>query len=236
MNHKNERIPEVDKIWMDNYFPDIEYAIPPSEQLESLLPITNDSIPDEDKANLIYQYHALGSSSNEEEDLRRLTQLCFNIRMEAYIVASYEFDKLRYDAIEGDLLRLHQACTDSKALSGNIEIRSKYSTIRLNNRFNWVQDVMIRGFLKEHLHNTSDIVEQQRYSIKAGRKSYDPRAGIIMKGVYLMISESHYFSSPMPNNLCSFIIFYLELCGIHPSRQKVDVQWVRSQLRYLISH
>ena len=161
--------------------------------------------------------------------------LCFNMRMDAYILASFGFDKIRDEAIRQDLLKLYHACTNPDALTGKIEIRSRNNTIRMDNHFNWVQDAMIRGFLKEHLNNLTEMEAYGSYPSKAGRKAYDERAGIIMKGVYTMITESHDFKSPMPNNLCCFILFYLELCGIQPSQNKVGTQWVRSQLRYLLS-
>ena len=161
--------------------------------------------------------------------------LCFNMRMDAYILASFGFDKIRDEAIRQDLMKLYHACTNPDALSGKIEIRSRNNTIRMDNHFNWVQDAMIRGFLKEHLNNLTEMEAYGSHPSKAGRKAYDARAGIIMKGVYTMITESHEFASPMPNNLCCFILFYLELCGIQPSQHKVGVQWVRSQLRYLLS-
>ena len=161
--------------------------------------------------------------------------LCFNMRMDAYILASFGFEKIRDEAIRQDLLKLYHACTNPDALSGKIEIRSRNNTIRMDNHFNWVQDAMIRGFLKEHLNNLTEMETYGSSQTKAGRKAYDARAGIIMKGVYTMISESHDFASPMPNDLCCFILFYLELCGIQPSQNKVGTQWVRSQLRYLLS-
>jgi len=235
MDYNKGQLPAEDKIWMDHYFPDIEYAVPPHEQLQDLQQITDCSIPQEEIELLLENYHMLGYSSNEGEDIKRLTVLCFNIRMEAYIVAAYEFDKVRDEAIRMDLLKLHKACKEPEALAGKIEIRSRRSTIRLDNRFNWVQDVMIRLFLKEHLNDTSEDGESLKKGARAGRKAYDERAGIIMKGVFQMLSESHDFPTPMPNVLCNFILFYLELCGIHPSHQKVGAQWVRAQLRYLIS-
>ena len=161
--------------------------------------------------------------------------LCFNMRMDAYILASFGFYKIRDDAIRQDLLKLYHACTNPDALSGKIEIRSRNNTIRMDNHFNWVQDAMIRGFLKEHLNNLTEMEAYGSSQTKAGRKAYNERARIIMKGVYTMITESHEFASPMPNNLCCFILFYLELCGIQPSQNKVGAQWVRSQLRYLLS-
>ena len=235
MNQKKERLIDEERIWLNKYFPDIECVLPPPGRQGELLPITEDSIPMNDREQLLERYRLLGTSINECEDIRRLTMLCFNMRMDAYILASFGFDKIRDDAIRQDLLKLYHACTNPDALSGKIEIRSRNNTIRMDNHFNWVQDAMIRGFLKEHLNNLTEMEAYGSSQTKAGRKAYDARAGIIMKGVYTMITESHEFASPMPNNLCCFILFYLELCGIQPSQNKVGAQWVRSQLRYLLS-
>ena len=235
MNQKKERLIEEERIWLNKYFPDIECVLPPPGHQVELLPITEDSIPLNDREQLLERYRLLGASINECEDIRRLTMLCFNMRMDAYILASFGFDKIRDEAIRQDLLKLYHACTNPDALSGKIEIRSRNNTIRMDNHFNWVQDAMIRGFLKEHLNNLTEMEAYGSYPSKAGRKAYDERAGIIMKGVYTMITESHEFASPMPNDLCCFILFYLELCGIQPSQHKVGAQWVRSQLRYLLS-
>lgn len=235
MNQKKERLIEEERIWLDRYFPDIECVSPPPGHQGILLPITEDSIPQNDKGLLLERYRLLGASINECEDIRRLTLLCFNMRMDAYILASFEFEKIRDEAIRKDLLKLYHACTNPDALSGKIEIRSRNNTIRMDNHFNWVQDAMIRGFLKEHLNNMTEMETNGSSPSKAGRKAYDARAGIIMKGVYTMITESHDFASPMPNSLCCFILFYLDLCGIQPSQYNVGPQWVRSQLRYLLS-
>ena len=235
MSQKKERLIEEERSWLDKYFPDIECVLPPPGRQGELLPITEDSIPLNDREQLLERYRLLGASINECEDIRRLTMLCFNMRMDAYILASFEFEKIRDEAIRQDLLKLYHACTNPDALSGKIEIRSRNNTIRMDNHFNWVQDAMIRGFLKEHLNNLTEMEAYGSSQTKAGRKAYDERAGIIMKGVYTMITESHEFASPMPNNLCCFILFYLELCGIQPSQHKVGAQWVRSQLRYLLS-
>ena len=235
MNQKKERLIDEERIWLNKYFPDIECVLPPPGRQGELLPITEDSIPLNDREQLLERYRLLGASINECEDIRRLTMLCFNMRMDAYILASFGFYKIRDDAIRQDLLKLYHACTNPDALSGKIEIRSRNNTIRMDNHFNWVQDAMIRGFLKEHLNNLTEMETYGSSQTKAGRKAYDERAGIIMKGVYTMISESHDFASPMPNDLCCFILFYLELCGIQPSQNKVGAQWVRSQLRYLLS-
>ena len=235
MSQKKERLIDEERIWLNKYFPDIECVLPPPGRQGELLPITEDSIPLNDREQLLERYRLLGASINECEDIGRLTMLCFNMRMDAYILASFGFDKIRDEAIRQDLLKLYHACTNPDALSGKIEIRSRNNTIRMDNHFNWVQDAMIRGFLKEHLNNLTEMEAYGSYPSKAGRKAYDARAGIIMKGVYTMITESHEFASPMPNNLCCFILFYLELCGIQPSQHKVGAQWVRSQLRYLLS-
>lgn len=235
MNQKKERLIDEERIWLNKYFPDIECVLPPPGRQGELLPITEDSIPQSDREQLLERYRLLGASINECEDIRRLTMLCFNMRMDAYILASFGFEKIRDEAIRKDLLKLYHACTNPDALSGKIEIRSRNNTIRMDNHFNWVQDAMIRGFLKEHLNNLTEMEAYGSSPSKAGRKAYDARTGIIMKGVYTMISESHDFASPMPNNLCCFILFYLELCGIQPSQNKVGTQWVRSQLRYLLS-
>ena len=235
MNQKKERLIDEERIWLNKYFPDIECVLPPPGHQVELLPITEDSIPLNDREQLLERYILLGASINECEDIRRLTMLCFNMRLDAYILASFGFDKIRDEAIRQDLLKLYHACTNPDALSGKIEIRSRNNTIRMDNHFNWVQDAMIRGFLKEHLNNLTEMETYGSSQTKAGRKAYDERAGIIMKGVYTMITESHEFASPMPNNLCCFILFYLELCGIQPSQHKVGAQWVRSQLRYLLS-
>lgn len=210
---------------LEQYFPNIDCAIRPIHRPGKVLPVTQDSIPEEEIAMLLKEYRSLGQSTDEQKDMEILIQLCFNMRLDAYIGSVYGFDLIRDNAIQDDLQSLYSTCTNPQALSGAIEISSRNSTIKLENRFNWVQDMMIRGFLKEHPVDTEAYTGHTAAS--------DERADIIIKGIYQLVNDSHSFQTPIPDSLCSFILFYLGLCGIVPSSLDIGFQWIKERLRTL---
>lgn len=143
------------------------------------------------------------------------------------------------EQIRIDLLRLYIMLDEVKDKTTWVSIRTSCGTTRLNNYCNWVLDDMVREYLNEHLKDINNI-NQAHHTLeqtkrKRGRIPNDPRLSKLIWGIYLLLSDSCKFNSPMPNKVCQFIIGYLQLIDIIPHETEIDTFWVRAQLRYIQS-
>ena len=236
---KEDKIRELEEY----YYPDLwkvwchTCVIDMSAEKSSLLPA---EVAEEEIHNLEERYRELDRAHDDELVVPLLTDICENVRLDRSMTSTFTFEELVDHFAYDDMLKLYIACSDIENFTGRMFLRCGKRTVSLDNTCNWMQDVMIRSFLKEHLpeHITVKQAErelgEQKQAI-TGRRHYDIRTPILLLGTYNLIKDTHYMASPMPNNVCEFLLFFLKLCGVNPSRSEVDATWIRSQLRYLLS-
>lgn len=140
---------------------------------------------------------------------------------------------------ERDYLRLYEFVTSTRD-HDEITIRNKTRSIRLNNYYNWFVKDLLEPFLQSKLAKIDNLEEalaelDAPKPVKKGRRASDPRVGILLWGTYQMITDELKLSSPMPNNLCNFLIILLQIQQVLPVSPVIDAFWVRAQLRYIRS-
>lgn len=244
MNAENERKFSDDELkqTIDRYFPGIWSHWAEICARDSML--DTETIPEgmseADVKELSRQYGSLGPSHDDDFVIPTLCFLCDDFLFGRSVNSTFTFEELVDYFAREDMLKLYVACSDFERFSGRMTLKSRDRAVTIDNTCNWMQDFMIRSFLKEHLYDISSVEDAERELSErkipsSGRKCYDPHAPIIMKGLYTILTETHEFATPMPNRLCSFIIFFLDLCGIRASERDIDNAWVRSQLRYYLA-
>lgn len=140
---------------------------------------------------------------------------------------------------ERDYLRLYEFVKSTRNHE-EITIRNKTRSIRLNNYYNWFVKDLLEPFLQSKLAKIDNLEEalaelDAPKPVKKGRRASDPRVGILLWGTYQMITDELKLSSPMPNNLCNFLIILLQIQQVLPVSPVIDAFWVRAQLRYIRS-
>ena len=143
------------------------------------------------------------------------------------------------EQIRIDLLRLYIMLNEDQDKTTWVSIRTSSGTTRLQNYCNWVFDDMIREYVSKHLTDINNLT-QAHHALKLtkrkrGRTPNDPRLSTLIWGIYSLLRDSCKFNSPMPNKVCQFIIYYLQLINIIPLDSEIDTFWIRAQLRYVQS-
>ena len=145
------------------------------------------------------------------------------------------FEKMK----ERDYLRLYEFVKSSRDHE-EITLRNKSRSIRLANYSNWFVRELLQPFLNASLAKVNDPEEalaklDAPKPAKKGRRANDPRIGILLWGTYQMITDELKLSSPMPNNLCNFLMTLLQTQKVLPTSPVIDAFWIRAQLRYIRS-
>ncbi|MBQ9660081.1 MAG: hypothetical protein IJV37_02290 [Bacteroidales bacterium] len=148
-------------------------------------------------------------------------------------------DELFSQMRQREYLRLYQLARSTRD-DEVLTLRNNSRSIRLNNYSNWFVHELLDPFLKEKLAGLEDLESALREldtpkPARKGRRPDDPRVAILLWGSYEMITDAIAFSSPMPNNLCNFLITLLQLAQVLPTSPVIDAFWIRAQLRYVRS-
>lgn len=156
-------------------------------------------------------------------------------RLQGVLYTQELFEKMR----ERDYLRLYEFVKSTRD-DDEITLRNKTHSIRLNNYSNWFVKELLDPFLTEKLAGLEDLESALKEldapkPARKGRRPDDPRVAILLWGSYEMITDEIAFSSPMPNNLCNFLIALLQLAQVLPTSPVIDAFWIRAQLRYIRS-
>lgn len=119
-------------------------------------------------------------------------------------------------------------------------LRDTYRTVRLSNSSNWFVEDLLEPFLLDKLSDLENIEEALRVldtpkPTRKGRRPNDARIPVLLWGTYRLITDKISFRTPMPNNLCSFLVTLLQVSRVVPSSTVIDIYWVRAQLRYISS-
>ena len=146
-------------------------------------------------------------------------------------------DELFEQMRQREFLRLYQFCRSTRE-GETIYIRNTTRILHINNYSNWFVQELINPFLKEKFSGVTDLESALRgleepKPIRKGRKADDPRVAVLLWGSYQMISDDISFATPMPNNLCNFLIILLQLAQVLPASPVIDSFWIRAQLRYI---
>ena len=156
-------------------------------------------------------------------------------RLQGALYAQELFDKMRMR----DYLRLYEFIRNTRD-DDEITIRNRSRSIRLNNYSNWVVKELLDPFLQPRLAGIDNLEEalaelDAPKPVKKGRRASDPRVSILLWGTYQMVTEELTLASPMPNNLCNFLITLLQIQKVLPVSPVIDTFWIRAQLRYIRS-
>ena len=152
-------------------------------------------------------------------------------RLQGALYTQELFDKLR----KRDYLRLYEIVLHTRD-EEEITIRNKSRSIRLNNYSNWFVNELLMPFLQLKNVGVKTLAEiEDPKPTKKGRRASDPRVSIMLWGTYQMITDVLEFASPMPNNLCSFLILLLQHQKVLAVTPIIDTFWIRAQLRYIRS-
>lgn len=177
-----------------------------------------------------------GVYENEDILLDTFCVVSYYLQKDALGLSTNIFNNLN-TLLRKDLIKLYLAVYENRKIATWISLRTADGTIRLNNYCNWFLDDMVKEYLRTHLADIDSIeaaeIELNRIKRYRGRIPNDPRLSLLMWGTYTFLKEYYIFKSPMPNNICQFIIIYLQELDILPKNTEIDTYWVRAQLRYI---
>ena len=188
---------------------------------------------------LLKAFETIGDSTQHPQLIKTLEVLSFVMleskKLQGTLLTKELFDRLR----QRDYLRLYVLATSTRD-GDEITIRNKRRSIRLNNYSNWIVKELLDPFLTEKLSGVENLEEalaalDEPKPVKKGRRPGDPRVGILLWGTYQMLSDELPLKSPMPNNLCNFLITLLQIQKVLPASPVIDAFWIRAQLRYIRS-
>lgn len=188
---------------------------------------------------LVQAFDMIGDSAQHQQLIKTLAVLTCAVlespRLQRAFTPRDVFNELR----QRDYLRLYVIQNSTREEDG-ITIRNKSRSIRLNNYSNWFVKELLNPFLKEKLSDVANLEEaiaelDKPKPVKKGRRPGDPRISILLWDTYLMLSDELPLKSPMPNNLCNFLITLLQIQKVLPASSVIDAFWIRAQLRYIHS-
>lgn len=137
-----------------------------------------------------------------------------------------------------DMLRLYLFVKKNRC-EGKIGIRNRIISLDIENDGEWFIEELLLPFLSDNLDGiaSADDAEKELSNLvgKRGRHPKEKRIAPLMWGAYRLLSGSRQWKSPMPNDMCDFILTLLEVAGLIPENEEKDAIWIRAQLRYMAS-
>lgn len=138
-------------------------------------------------------------------------------------------------AIE-DLLRMYILMKSNKDIGGWVGLKTVFGSVRLKNADNWFFQFFNQAFKDEGISSLEEARKRlERMKRKKGRRPKDNRLRAILWGGFQMLTEVRGFETDMPNALCEFILLLSQWLGLVPQDTDIDIQWIRSELRYIRS-
>ena len=138
-------------------------------------------------------------------------------------------------AIE-DLLKMYILMKTNKDIGGWVGLKTMSGSVRLKNADNWFFQFFNQTFKDEGISSLAEAQKRlERMKRKKGRKPKDNRLRALLWGGFQMLTELRSFETDMPNALCEFILLFSQWIGLVPLDTNIDIQWIRSELRYIRS-
>lgn len=182
--------------------------------------------------------NCLGTCDNEDLIIDTFCVVAYYLRKDSLGLSTNIFNNLNA-LLRKDLLKLYMTVYDDRKPVTWISLRTVDGTLKLNNYCNWFLDDMVKEYLRKNLSDIGSVKEAEeelnRIKRHRGRIPNDPRLSLLLWGTYTFLTQHYNFKSSMPNNLCQFIIIYLQVLDILPSDTEIDTFWIRAQLRYIRS-
>jgi hypothetical protein len=198
-----------------------------------------DIVADIDLIRLRESFRQLIGNDDKERELTDTLSAVSHFMSSDSLGMSVSIYNMLNEMIRSDLLRLYIMLYDTSPQTTWISIRTINGTIRLRNYCNWFQDDMIKNYLKKNLPDIQNVSqamsELEKNKRPKGRVPNDPRLSHLLWGTYSLLYDACTFKTPMPNQLCQFLLIYLQILGIVPLDTEIDTFWIRAQLRYIRS-
>jgi hypothetical protein len=198
-----------------------------------------DIVADIDLIRLRESFRQLIGNDDKERELTDTLSAVSHFMSSDSLGMSVSIYNMLNEMIRSDLLRLYIMLYDTSPQTTWISIRTINGTLRLRNYCNWFQDDMIKNYLKKNLPDIQNVSqamsELEKNKRPKGRVPNDPRLSHLLWGTYSLLYDACTFKTPMPNQLCQFLLIYLQILGIVPLDTEIDTFWIRAQLRYIRS-
>lgn len=150
-----------------------------------------------------------------------------------------DIDKFEQQNKRKDLLELYLFLQEIKTTKPQtLKISHPKSRVSISNDNYWLEQV-----LEEHLKiNASDIeskeqaqAELKTYAPLKGRKSTDHDRNVLIYGIYRLFNDQLELERETPNDLCEFIVRYLQFVNKVDTDKDIDNEWIRAQISYMKS-
>ena len=192
-----------------------------------------------DSASLLKAFEKIDDPRQHQQLLNTLFLLVCCLLESPVLQRDLKTDELFEQMKQRDYLRLYKLRISSRD-GETIFIRNAKNNIRINNYSNWFMNEFLDPFITEKLSGIADLNAalkslDEPVPIKKGRRASDPRVAVLLWGSYKLITDDIAFATPMPNNLCNFLITLLQLALVLPASPVIDTFWIRAQLRYIRS-